>query len=431
MAATAPGLWIPQASAAVNPAVTASVDYSARLRSLQSAAVSSCISTYGANTVVSSQTRRDQLKGLQLGRYRLPIQWNGGNPISSASGGPTNVPAMAWVDAIRALGASPVVVIGGRNTSGAQQQGDMNFTSSDAAAMVRYFGAKVRHYVIGNEPGNTGMSADAYCDLFLRVVPAMKAVDPAITVAGPGWSYFDKTSLSTFIRRCGTTTDVVDFHHYGQGATRLDDATSLRNTQTWADEITWVQQQMSAAGAPGKPVQIGECHFSWNMDDERLYKAITTVWAASVIGKILTAGGWAFQYSDQNGALGLSADPGNPYGFAGGTPMPVSHGLGVWTGAGYAFPGLGSAVYRTSSSSTNLEVYAQDNNKVIVINKSASSTPVTLTVNGISPRSYSAWSTDPTSPTSNPARTVTAAACSNTVRTTLAGYQVLVLTFSC
>jgi hypothetical protein len=168
-----------------------SVDFSHSIQTLAPNTFSATISTYGGGggTITQAAKQRAELGAFGLGYYRIPLQWNNGDPISSAGGGPKNVSADTWISDIKAFGGTPEIVLGGTS--------DNNFTPSDAANMVRHFSGalKVNRWVIGNEPSNGGMSIGTYCTLFNTTVAAMKAVDPTIKVAGPAWAYFDATTL--------------------------------------------------------------------------------------------------------------------------------------------------------------------------------------------------------------------------------------------
>src|SRR5687768_242625 len=119
---------------------------------------SGTISTYGSTGIAQpgGATQSARLTNLKLGLYRVPIKWNGGNVISSAVGGPTNISGLAWITAIRNTGSEPMVVIGGATNNN-------DITPSDAANLVNYFknnGMPVTYWVVGNEPG---MTMDEYC----------------------------------------------------------------------------------------------------------------------------------------------------------------------------------------------------------------------------------------------------------------------------
>ena len=89
---------------ASSPNVT--VNFNSSVTTLAPGAFSGTISTYGGQNIVTSVKQSNNLRNLNLGIYRIPIQYNGGNPISSAGGGPKNISAYAWIQAIKNLGAT-------------------------------------------------------------------------------------------------------------------------------------------------------------------------------------------------------------------------------------------------------------------------------------------------------------------------------------
>ncbi len=153
------GLPLPNVQAVTG---NVTVDFANPVQILAPDTFSATISTYafGGGSIVAAAKQRTALGALGLGYYRVPLQWNNGNPISSAGGGPTNISADSWITNIKAFGGTPEIVLGGTT--------DNNFTPADAANMVRHFSGnlKVSRWVIGNEPSNGGMSIANYCSLF-------------------------------------------------------------------------------------------------------------------------------------------------------------------------------------------------------------------------------------------------------------------------
>ena len=204
---------------AASPNVT--VDFTKPIATADPHAFSGTISTYGnQGTIVNSAKQRANLSNLGLGLYRIPLQWNNGKPVSSAEGAAGGPSADTWVANVRALGAQPMVVLGGSQ--------DNNFTPQDAANMVKHFSGanKVNYWVIGNEPDNRGISMDQYCTIFNNTVDAMKAVDPTIKVAGPALTDYEDykyADYDKFLACAGSRVDIVDFHDYGERTQNLSD----------------------------------------------------------------------------------------------------------------------------------------------------------------------------------------------------------------
>lgn len=396
-----------------------SVDFTKTTVALATKPFSSTISTYGENNtgIINNASQRTALANLKAGYYRVPLQWNGGNIQSSAGGHPAGS-GDTWVSSIKNMGAEPQIVIGG--------SADNNFTPDDAANLVRHFnkpasGAAnpVKVWVIGNEPGNGGMSIQTYCDLFTATAAKMKAVDPTIKVAGPAWAYFDSNTINTFLQCAGHTVDIIDFHHYAMGGSFLSEATALSQTGDWEKEVTQVKQAISQyvpARASQIEVQVGEYNWSWRAEDgfngwqgdDRFYQAVNTVWGASVAGHITKAGGRGHQYADLNGPLGLTfekTDAATRYGRKITDPMPIYYGLEMFTG-GNLFRGFGSTMVDASTTLNNVEIYASNNGKnIVVINKDPQVTqPLTLKLTGFAGGTADVWQTNKAAPFDPPAR---------------------------
>jgi hypothetical protein len=323
--------------------------------------------------------------------------------VSSAGGGPQDISADAYINALKDIGASAILVIGG-------QTGDNDFTPSDAAHLVaRYSPLGVKTYYLGNEPNNGGMTIGQYATLFNQAADAMKQVDPGIRVGGPTWSWFDKNTLSQFLDLSGSRADIIDYHHYAMGnPPALSDAAALQQTATWGDEVQWMYQTLAKKGLANRQVSIGEYNWAWQSTDgvaggdQRFFQPIITVWSASLIGHALSAGGWAYQYSDQNGPLGITIEPGNnDQGRPGSSPMPIYHGLGMWSGESL-FRAYGGDLMEASCTDPGIEVFATSGPNVILINKSTQSKSVVLGWGPGGGAAASVWQTNPASPFAGP-----------------------------
>lgn len=416
------------------------VDFSAPLsQSLAPSPFSSSISTYGQNggSIVASATQRANLSSLGLGLYRVPLQWNGGNIISGAAYGPTNVSGDQWINAIKSLGAQAMIVVAGSSNN--------NFTPDDAAALVQHFNPanNVAYWVIGNEPDNDHLSMSAYCTLFNATVDKMKAVDPTIKVAGPAWSHYDQNDLQAFLNCAGSKVDVIDYHHYAMGGSYLDNATTLAQTVNWENEITQIRQMINAtvpARAAAIEIQVGEYNWSWRTGDgypgwngdDRFYQGVVTVWSASVAGHIMRAGGRGHQYADQNGALGLTFEKQSDatyYGQQVDSPMPIYHGLRMFSG-GDLFRPFGSIAVSASTTLANVEVFASTNGQnVVMINKDPSTTQTAvLQITGSTASTVDVWQTDNNAPFQAP-QLKASLTVSNGVSYALPSYSVTTFVF--
>jgi hypothetical protein len=415
-----------------------SVNFSLTTATLATAPFSSTISTYGQNntTIAQDSAQLTTLGNLHAGYYRIPLQWNGGSIVSSAGGGPRDIPGDSWISAVRQAGGTPEIVLGG--------SADDNFTPSDAANMVAHFNANasagvaanpVSVWVIGNEPDVQGMSIQQYCSLFNATVTAMKRVDPNIQVAGPAWSSFDPIVLADFLQCAGNNLDILDFHDYGMGGNWVDTSTALGDTSSYQDDVNQAYQLIRQyTPNRGIQVQVGEYNFSWTTGDgyngwqgeDRFYQAVNTVWGASVAGHIAAAGGRGDEYADLNGALGLTfekTDAAQHYAQSLNAPMPIYYGLEMFTG-GNLFRGFGSSMVSAQTSLSNVEIFAADNGNIVMINKDpVASQTADLGLTGFSGGTADVWQTNQNAPFSPPAHLATIGV-SNSLSYTLPPYSV-------
>jgi len=158
----AAGAYSPSLAGTYNTAV----DFTQVTTPLESMPFSSTISTYNAygTDITQDAAQRAALGNLHAGYYRIPLQFNGGNVVSSAAGGPRGISGDAWISSIKDFGGTPEIVLGG--------SADDNFSAADAAGMVAHFNRPaggqanpVSVWVIGNEPDVQGMPISTYCAL--------------------------------------------------------------------------------------------------------------------------------------------------------------------------------------------------------------------------------------------------------------------------
>ena len=300
------------------PSIDANINFDSRFQ-VNGKAAEICfggtISTYGRTAIAqpNGSIQLQRLQDIRLDGYRIPMKWNNGNIVSSAVEGPQNISGNEWISKLREIGAKVIIVIGGNH-----KNNDIN--PEDAANMVRYFkdrGTPIKEWIIGNEPSLDGLTIEQYCAMFNNIADAMKAVDPTIKVGGPAWASYDLNALRTFVQLSGTRADIVDYHHYAMGESFLDEAEALLQTRNYENEIREIRDMIKAELPEAEyrmEIQLGEYNWSFRRDngypgwkgDDRFYKAVTTVWAATVAGLFAKNGGRSFQYSDLNGALGLT-----------------------------------------------------------------------------------------------------------------------------
>lgn len=356
----------------------------------------SCISTYsgdgeGVNiikgTLEQSTDWKNKLGSIGSAGWRIPLAWNGGTPGSSAGGARTNGDAGAYVQAIKDIGGIPIVAVGGTT-------GDNDILAADAANLVHYFndnggqnGGPVTNWIIGNEPDNDGTGINGYINGtkatdgvtvtgsgFNAVADAMRAATTlTLTIAGPAlvtYADYKEADYTAFFDACGAKVDVIDFHMYDGN-----------NLARYTAAMNWFLPQIASRPSMANRVKVHCGEYNWHPsydaastthNSSHFYTSRNTVAGAISTGRVVEQGGRAYQYSDNNGPLGMIT-PGNglngaPLGFR--LPMPALYGVKMWSG-GNLFRKATGSMATCSTSLTGVEVFASTGNKnIVIVNKS-------------------------------------------------------------
>jgi hypothetical protein len=228
----------------------------------------------------------------------------------------------------------------------------------------------------------------------------MKAIDPTIKIGGGTTAWYDVPFLQLFLQQSGNKVDFVDFHGYPQEGTVPGDYTSLFHfAAQYGDNINHLEsliQQIIPARASQIGIEVGEWELNWGgtAQDNINFHA---VWAASVLGNILKAGGWSFFFADKGNAI-----YGNPHTFTDihghvvniypDDTNPAYHGIGMYTGEGL-FRGFGKTMVKTTTTLPNVEIFASDNPKnIVVINENRSVTQTaTFSLDGVADGTIDVW----------------------------------------
>lgn len=161
-------------------------------------------------------------------------------------------------------------------------------------------------------------------------------------------------------------------------------------------------------------IQVGE----WNLTpiangdlDERMYSGGTTVYGALAAGNMAKAGARGHQYSDQNNPLGLTFENqtvASNFGKTVADPMPLYHGIGMFTGE-KLFRGFGKQFVEATSSNPNISVYASTNQKnIVLINKSETKAELaTVELKGFNGGTAEIWQTNKNKPFDPPVKKAT------------------------
>lgn len=392
------------------PAANASVDFGARGRPTSAYSLGSTVSTFadGGSNLIKGPARaqwRQYLHDLGPLVWRIPLFHHDGQVGSAAGGIHGGNEGEAYIRAIKDIGGIPMIAVGGTT-------GDNDIRAADAAALVRYFndgggqrGGPVLDYIVGNEPDN-GFGLDPYLnggngsDGFHAVATAMRAASAQpLSLAGPSlvtWADYKYADFRKFFAAAHADTDVVDFHKYGKGEP-LD---NLRATGDYGAAIAWLRAEIDrsfGARAPGIAIQLGEFNYnSWYGAQWRgaFYTSRNTVHTASLIGHVLRAGGNAYQYSDNNGPLGLITDGSGNNDQPNGRQLrlPAYWGVSAWSGGAWSRR-YGEVMVAAATQLPDLEVFATERpRKIVLINKSETmNRQVELALTGAVAGRYSAW----------------------------------------
>lgn len=376
-----------------------SIDYTSPIRKIDPIAIGMDVSAYGyPNVFANDLVEQQKLKTLGINYMRMDLKFSTpGDPTSkivcAAVGCDTRWTGDQWVQAIKAIGAQPLIIV--------------HYSAVDAANMVKHFNKDtinyVQYWMVGNEPDLAGISATTYSTNFNQVYDAMKAIDPTIKIGGGATAWYDAAFLQTFLQQSGDRVDFVDFHGYAQeGNVPGDYATLFQTAAGFGKSINDLRsliQQIVPARSSQIWIEVGEWELNWGgtaQNDSNFH----SLWTASVLGNILKAGGWSLFYADKGFALYENSHTfTDPYGHVVNIhPDDTSaayHGIGMYTGEGL-FRGFGTTMVSASTTLPNVEVFASDDSKnIVVINKDQAVTQTaTFSLNGVASGTIGVWRKD-------------------------------------
>ncbi|MET7335033.1 PA14 domain-containing protein [Nonomuraea sp. NPDC005650] len=425
--AAAVAIWPVAAPAEAAVAAAVSVDFTKPVRTLSAGDYGVGITGYGEGSYITNDARhREHLRNLKAGRMRIELHYQEpGNPSSPiVCGGykcDTTITGDAWIAAIRDLGAEPVVIlqVDGRQTA--------EVNRDDAVALYRHFAASgmpVRRFILGNElnctctPEKPEMSASEYSRRFNLITDALDAADSAVRVGGPATAWNDLSYIRTFLEGSRDRVDFLDYHDYGNGTDPISDedllGAAIRSYETDLKEVGALAESVLGRKID---LQIGE--FNSDFDDPDGHRTLThfnTLWGAAALGQILHAGAAAYQYGDKNGQLGLTSTKGEG-GIQRSEPLPIYHGIGMFTGEGLFRP-FGTTMVQATADTDQLYAFASDSAKnVVLVNVGAQPLETRLAFTGLTAGTAAIWQS--TSDAWAPHRTGTAAIAGGAATLTL------------
>ncbi|MEV0151184.1 MULTISPECIES: PA14 domain-containing protein [unclassified Nonomuraea] len=409
-------VWPAGAQAEAVAAATVSVDFTKPVRTISPTDIGVSITGYGEGSYITNDAKhREYVRKLGAGRMRIELHYQKPGDHSSpiVCGGyecATNVSGDAWISAIRDLGAEPVVIL---QVDG-RQSAEVN--RDDAVALYRHFAASgkpIQRFILGNElncsctPNKPEMTATEYSRRFNLIADALRAENASVVIGGPATAWDDYDYIRTFLQGSGTRVSFVDYHDYGNGKEVITDEALLGDViRDYETDIEAVRSTVRSVLGRDLPIQIGE--FNSDYDDPDGHRTLThfnTLWGAAALGQMLHAGASAFQYGDKNGQLGLTSTKGEG-GIARSEPLPIYHGIGMYTGEGLFRP-FGTTVVQASANTPDLHVFASDHAKnVVLVNVGAQPLETALTLTGAANGTAAVWQS--TSDAWTPHRTGTA-----------------------
>lgn len=404
---------MPKVKAQSSPQIT--IDFAKIIEDLHPLAIGLDESAYGGQKVLANDPAEiAMIKKLNVAQIRFELKVSLGDIVCAAAGCNQAIGADTWIDAIRATGAEPIIIVPDN--------------TNDATAILKHFNKEaakpIKRWIVGNEPDNNGLDAVTYSDRFNHVYDAMKAIDPAVKIAGPATAWFNKQYLQTFLENSGSRVDIIDYHSYGQGGSvTKTEAELLTETQKYRQNAFELRNMLLTTPATKNrvtniDVQVGE----WNMDwdkDPKYFTQFSTVWSALALGEILESGSHALPYATKNGDLGALYETTNE-------PMPFYHGIGMFTGEGL-FQRFGTKMVYANTNSNFLKVFASNNRKnIVVINTSPTATEfVTLSLEQVNAESIDVWRKDKESdPKGNPVQLPSPNVANNTFTYSFPPYSV-------
>jgi hypothetical protein len=445
LASSAVGASVTPASAAPEATATVIVDFTSPVRTVSALKYGTDITGYGHGSYITNDTKhREYLRRQGFGVMRMDLHYaEPGNPNSAivcgGDGCATEVSGDAWVSAIRAAGAEPMLILplDGRHAA--------SIDRTDAVNLYKHFaatGTPIRRFIVGNELDNGDnpkkMDATEYSTRFNLIFDALRALDPAVVIGGPAAAALETYNIAfieTFLRASGSRVDFIDYHDYGAGYTRYTEDQLLGEVvRTYETDIAAMRARIAAI-VPGRASQIGIQIGEWNMDysdpnGNLMLSHLATVWGAAALGTMIHAGAVAMQYGDKNGslerntALGLTSEVGEG-GIPVSEPLPLYHGIGMITGEGLFRP-FGRTIVNASADTAALHVFAStDAKNVVLVNTSTAAVPTKLVFTGLRAGTATAWQTIAANPVPHPAGTLSVA--SGQATTTLPGRSVTTL----
>lgn len=300
------------------------------------------------------------------------------------------------VDYITGIGAEPMLCFGPGGPIWMAQMNNVYGDSkrywrpADTGEYLDYCRRIVEHYrkrqipvdwEFANEVELKRWPLSYFLDLYGRVAAAVRTIDPAMRVGGPGSCNPNLGWAEELLKRFGPEIGFVSYHEYGYSETfDTPDAYVLARTakyETNAREYRKIMQRH--LGARRVPLIITEANINWRWQggtDPRIRNMAGAAWFASAQGRFWRGGGDAFCFFTFGGGFGCA------YGVKGGklALTPIYHALYLYRKYG------GGKLVGTASSAATVEVYGFDRTgdfTAIIVNKNPTPVKIALTLRGV------------------------------------------------
>ena len=372
--------------------VTVNVDFGKAVAPIDPTDIGATVSGYGTENVSSSDEQQGLLRSLGLKLLRIELKFaTAGDPSGGVTcnslGCVTSVRGEKWLAGIKAVGAEPMLVVN------IDPEHPIETDAKDAVSLAKFAadqGVPIKWFIVGNEPDLGGnqkkMGVNEYVKRFNAVADALHAAYPDAKVGGPALAGASDGYVEPFLQGSGAKLDFFDLHHYGDCAGQNpSDADVLADVSFYKNEIDRVRKKVAdlLPDRAGKiPIQYGEFNMQCDRSKPRSYEHVATVWGAAALGTILASDARAVQFSDLNQGLGLVAEE-DKGGIQQGEPLPIYHGIGMFTGEG-KFRRFGSTLVDATSSNGAVRVFASTEAKnVVVVNTSTDAAELNLSAKGL------------------------------------------------
>ncbi len=318
----------------------------------------------------------------------------------------------AFVTYCRTVGAEPILqvpVVANAVDGGAA-------TAQTAADMVTYanvtMGYGIKYWEIGNEPDIYSRTYDAgvplnptdFCTLYQGYETAMKAANAAadgggvpMTFLGPeiAYEYIPGADyLTPFLDACKDYVDVVSVHRYPFAGTQTSITGALNDVTSFRQTLASLNAIVQGHARPGTPLAITEANISYDYlasvyTPTSMLAAPTTfyagLWAADILGTALENNLWTLAFWD----IGDPSTAPSVLGFLqDGQPVPsyyTTQLISTTFHGAMAVPGrvpTGFSVYASYDAIAG-------STAVLVLNKTAPASSLTIAVDSLPPQSFS------------------------------------------